>query len=681
MSARAIRALRGGSHEAHLAENADADDDSSSEEYDEKPRSRPSAFSAMLDTDDEEDDSDTGEEDTGSEDGNTDVPKGGSERNNDALMNRKTKQSATSQSAHNTKNDDKEGQKDDTESEEEDLDTLLNEFTQHDIQQNEETKQHKSSFFSQICGVQKRFILDLDVDAAMRNALLNGDLSHTRGTSNQKSRQVLLFGPPRDNWPRPLHFVGGGIGMVTYEQSPRPIPWPYSDIATLVRNDNKKDLIEFVQDMNHWFTFQHAQDCSRDLEDYAVVKQTGDLNALVMFAAHHPYVTDALLQLTGVLYQTNHSQEGLALLRRCLWVYESSAMLPFNNRVLDGAALMDMDQPENATFFRSLFKLIQVSTVAALPRTAAAVCRYILALDPLRDPMHVLAVLDAFTINCKSDTFDQWLIDLVDNNCISIYFRDEENPKRVFQCTLGEMPNWLLSYSLAQYRLHGKEGSFDGLRKLLTQFPEIVSLLLQELEVDITGRSFLRDWPTALEKATERSFSTRRSWGRQQGELDPHEVQRTVQTADKILALYVRLTAKVWGGDDILQFLYDTLVTLPESESPALPPAAIMRYSALNPGDFHNRVELLPQDMNIMDGGMIAHAMTVVTNRPRFLRHMPRGAMHGQQRMDIENLPAGFPALFGPPTNVVDPDWPLVEVLWRSFLPWNHVEGVRPPAR
>ncbi|GAX19869.1 hypothetical protein FisN_1Lh667 [Fistulifera solaris] len=679
MSARAIRALRGGNHEALLAENADNDD--SCEEYDGKPRSKPSAFSAMMDSDNEEDDSDTDEEDTGSEIGNFDVQKGASEHLNDALLNRKTKQSATPQLTNHTKNDDEEGQEDDTESEEEDLDTLLNEFTQRDIQHNEETKQNKSSFFSLICGVQKKFILDLDVDAAMRNALLNGDPSHTRGTNNRKSRQVLLFGPPRDNWPRPPHFVGGGIGMVTYDQSPRPIPWPYSDITTQAKNDKNQDMVDFVQNMNHWYTFQHAHDCSRDFEDYAVVKQTGDLNALVMFVAHHPYVTDALLQLTGVLYQTNHSQEGLALLRRCLWVYESSATLPFNNRVLDGAALMDMDQPENATFFRSLFKLIQVSIVAALPRTAAAVCRYILALDPLRDPMQVLAVLDAFTINCKSEIFDQWLIDLVDSDCMSIYFRDEENPKRVFQCPLREMPNWMLSYSLAQYRLHGKDGNYDRLRKVLTQFPEVVSLLLQAQEVDITGRSFLRDWPTALETATERSFSTRRSWGRHQGELDPHEVQRTVQTADKILALYVRLTAKAWGSDDILQLLHDTLVTLPESESPALPPAAIMRYSALNPGDFNNRVELLPQDMNIMDGGMIAHAMTVVTNRPRFLRHMPRGAIHGQQRMDIENLPAGFPALFGPPTNVVDPDWPLMEVLWRSFLPWNHVEGVRPPAR
>ena len=41
----------------------------------------------------------------------------------------------------------------------------------------------------------------------------------------------------------------------------------------------------------------------------------------------------------------------------------------------------------------------------------------------------------------------------------------------------------------------------------------------------------------------------------------------------------------------------------------------------------------------------------------------------------------GQPILGGPPTGLVDPDLPLVEVFWRSFLPWNHVEGVPPPNR
>jgi hypothetical protein len=35
----------------------------------------------------------------------------------------------------------------------------------------------------------------------------------------------------------------------------------------------------------------------------------------------------------------------------------------------------------------------------------------------------------------------------------------------------------------------------------------------------------------------------------------------------------------------------------------------------------------------------------------------------------------------GPPTGIVDPDWPIAEVFWRSLLPWNHVEGVPPPRR
>ena len=35
----------------------------------------------------------------------------------------------------------------------------------------------------------------------------------------------------------------------------------------------------------------------------------------------------------------------------------------------------------------------------------------------------------------------------------------------------------------------------------------------------------------------------------------------------------------------------------------------------------------------------------------------------------------------GPPTVIIDPDLPLLEVFWRSALPWAHVEGVAAPNR
>jgi hypothetical protein len=35
----------------------------------------------------------------------------------------------------------------------------------------------------------------------------------------------------------------------------------------------------------------------------------------------------------------------------------------------------------------------------------------------------------------------------------------------------------------------------------------------------------------------------------------------------------------------------------------------------------------------------------------------------------------------GPATEIIDPDLPLLELFWRSALPWAHVEGVPPANR
>ena len=86
----------------------------------------------------------------------------------------------------------------------------------------------------------------------------------------------------------------------------------------------------------------------------------------------------------------------------------------------------------------------------------------------------------------------------------------------------------------------------------------------------------------------------------------------------------------------------------------------------------------MPAEANPLDPGLTAHAMNVVTNRPRFMQRVAQGAEDDQMMEIIANAQQrGFA---GPPTERIDPDWPLLEVFWRSALPWAHVEGVeRPP--
>ena len=141
--------------------------------------------------------------------------------------------------------------------------------------------------------------------------------------------------------------------MTSYDRDPRELPWPYNSI----------DLAEGYGEADRWFTFMHSGSYQKDLQDYEHIQQSGDLNALFLFVAHHPFAVEALLQLVTVLYQTNHSHEGLSLLRRCLWIYERSS-LPAFMRELDGTTLMNFDEEENTIYFNALFRLVKVSNVA-----------------------------------------------------------------------------------------------------------------------------------------------------------------------------------------------------------------------------------------------------------------------------------------------------------------------------
>ena len=88
-------------------------------------------------------------------------------------------------------------------------------------------------------------------------------------------------------------------------------------------------------------------------------------------------------------------------------------------------------------------------------------------------------------------------------------------------------------------------------------------------------------------------------------------------------------------------------------------------------------------------GERIPHRTTIrlgEKGQRRPLRHVqpiePKGSATGKVPKNMvdeleRNMHGGI--LAGPPTEIVDPDWPIMEVFWRSFMPWAHVEGVAPP--
>ena len=109
--------------------------------------------------------------------------------------------------------------------------------------------------------------------------------------------------------------------MFTYDDrdsgTDRAIPWPYNNNNTeLIIKDTETGLGK-KKDRQRWYTFLHSDSYEKDCQDFKRIQEMGDMNALVLFVAHHPFVPQALITLGMMLYQVNHqAQEALTFLRR-----------------------------------------------------------------------------------------------------------------------------------------------------------------------------------------------------------------------------------------------------------------------------------------------------------------------------------------------------------------------------
>jgi Transcriptional repressor TCF25 len=317
--------------------------------------------------------------------------------------------------------------------------------------------------------------------------------------------------------------------------------------------------------------------------------------------------------------------------------------------------------------------------------------------------MGVLLVLDRLALAVAYQAIEvseqranlKWLVDLVESKVIRLYYQDSSLSDKEAGCIL-DLSNWAYSYPLALFslaqleRLEGNDDAFNAykekadtfLKEAMLRFPSVIPLLLQNLEVDTSGRSFQRDWVKVLDFAESRARTLKRQW--QDKCDDIVNLSATLQTMERVGKIFVLNPSRQWVDEDTLQWFFDRLQALsnldcqlPNKQPPS---SSVMRYANIKVSDFQARNELLPEDANIIDPNVVAQVMAPMQpGRQRFLRRQQQQNM-GQVLNAALHQPAP-PALFGPPRNAIDLDWPMAEVFWRSFLPWNYIEGLPPPRR
>lgn len=268
-------------------------------------------------------------------------------------------------------------------------------------------------------------------------------------------------------------------------------------------------------------------------------------------------------------------------------------------------------------------------------------------MDPLRDPLCVLPILDHYVLACRDHSMDQWLVDCAESCQILVVYRDTAESNQTYSCDIRGMPNWMYSYALACFRIAFEnqsdtaKGHADiALKQALRQYPHVAGLLLQENDVDTTGRSFRRDWISVLDYASDRARSQEQSWSKTSAIV---ELSATLQAVDALVRVYVQHSARLWGDDAIMQWLYDNLMDMKKNDTDLQhePSFALMRYADLEVSEYDTRIQQLPAELQAVDPHLLAHALVVEPNRRRFLRNRAREGEHG-------NLGEDFNALGGP---------------------------------
>jgi len=350
---------------------------------------------------------------------------------------------------------------------------------------------------------------------------------------------------------------------------------------------------------------------------------------------------------------------------------------------------------------------------------ALAVGRYLLSLDPLRDPMGVLLILDYYALASRrasvalseeeEDGLElgaSFIVDLVESEKITINWEDDLT-SRHHKCPLLQLPSWAFSYAMALYRLSRKEESDQALKTALETFPMVLPKLLEMNKVNVQARSFQMDWPTVL-PAFNHDLNAANI-----DEVNTQIEARVARAAgEHLVRIFVERNHKLWKENDVVQWMYSCSEKVVKGDEPQLekeadsgegamststelPPKqltstfspALARYAQCDPSDYEDRFRTFPPEAIALDPNLVGPALVHDHRRGRFLRGgQARGGGGMMDREMMEDVPAdlmeqlrGMLGMAGNEVDLLDADSPILQLYLQSLLPWAQVEGVRPP--
>ncbi|CAI8041377.1 Transcription factor 25 [Geodia barretti] len=231
-----------------------------------------------------------------------------------------------------------------------------------------------------------------------------------------------------------------------------------------------------VRDWCQYFHFEHSPAYQKIQLRFWEAVDTFDPNSIAAILHAHPYHVDSLLQMSEVSRLGEDIQMASELIERALCSFESSFHTLFN--YTQANCRLDYSRAENRSFFLTLFRHLSYISRRGCHRTALEFCKLLLALNPEKDPLCALLIIDYCAVRGGEYRF---LIDL---------FHAWE-PHR----NLSQLPNFAFSVPLAMFHSQNreeKEGEGGGeteankrLQDALLMFPCLLPILLDKCGVTL----------------------------------------------------------------------------------------------------------------------------------------------------------------------------------------------------
>lgn len=225
------------------------------------------------------------------------------------------------------------------------------------------------------------------------------------------------------------------------------------------------------------FEYEHSKDYQNVQFDFLdAVESMNPANIMAIMNAH-PYHIDSLLQLSEVSRINEDMGMSIDLIERALYVFESTFHTLFS--LAEGTCQLSYRHAENRGLFIALFRHLTCLGQKGCNRTALEFCKLLLGLEPDKDPLGVLLMMDYYAL--KTDQNDY---------LIRMYAEWEAHRN------LSQLPNWAFSIAMAYFYSISSSSSSSAssekpdtsradslLQDALLMFPSILLALLEKCSI------------------------------------------------------------------------------------------------------------------------------------------------------------------------------------------------------